>query len=185
MVSKNATIVILVWVLIVPSVFAQDRRNSPLKNETPNTRRIKNSLQDRSSVWSKFAEELDKIKSRNPRLHRKYSDLIKWHNDLKRVEHGSTKEEYKEGGAPKTQKTPISTENTDENPEAEKDQEVEIETIKIEENDSFAKKAFDNSGKDNSKDNSMIVYSSEGAKRIKPREPFKQELDDGLIVIGR
>jgi hypothetical protein len=137
--------------------------------------------EDNPLNWRKSPNRWNKEKWRHNPLNWKNSDL-EWKNSRKRYESGSAKQDIKEWGLPQTQTPPRDTEEKKEESKTEEDLKPQIVTITTDEN--FSEGSITETAKHfTAKDNSIVVYSSEGVKLIKQSEPITKKYDDGTTVI--
>ena len=154
---------------------------SRLNWRNSNTRWDKKKWQDSLTNWHNSPNRWNKEKWRDNPLNWRNSDL-EWKNNRKRYDRGSARQEIKEWGSPKIQEPPSDIKETKAEPSAKEDLKPQMEIVVSDDNiskDSVAEAAKSSSAKDNS----IVVYSSEGVKLIQPGQSNIKQFDDGTIII--
>ena len=131
--------------------------------------------------WRNSPNRWNKEKWRHNPLNWRNADL-EWKNSRKRYESGSTKQDIKKWGSPQVQTPPNDTEEKKEEAKTEEDLKPQIVTITADENSSEGS-ITETTKHLSSKDNSIVIYSSEGVKLLKQSEPITKKYDDGTTVI--
>ena len=174
---------------------SDDWRNSPIsakqsqsKLRWDKTRYEKSSMNWRNKPYVKkpidsgsWQNRWDKKKWRDSPNNWRNSDL-EWKKSRKNLEPGVTAPKIKEWGAPKVQEIAKDAGKPVEEPEDKKDLKPQMEVISVDNNISNESKTK-NGKYSTGHNNSIMVYSSEGAKVIKPGKPTTKKLDDGSTVI--
>jgi hypothetical protein len=156
-------------------------QNSKMYWRNSETTWNKKSWQDSSTYWRNSPNKWNKKQWSDNPLNWRNSDL-EWKNSRKRLERGAAKQEIKEWATPKTQESPNNTEKIKEAPKAEEDLKPQIEIISID--DTISKDSSTEAAKYHTgKNNSIVMYSSDGVKQITQGEPVTKKFDDGSIVI--
>jgi hypothetical protein len=156
-------------------------QKSKLNWRNSNTRWNKKNWQDRPTNWRNSPNKWNKEKWRDNPLNWRNSDL-EWKNSRRRLEPESAKQEIKEWGSPKIQELPSDTEETKAEPSAKEDFKPQMEIVVSDDN--ISKGSITEATKHfSAKDNSIVVYSSEGVKLIQPDQSNIKQFDDGTVVI--